>query len=185
MLLLILIILIAVLIFLYSLYASVIRNKNTVLEALAGIDVQLRKRYDLIPNILTIAKKFMEHENELFGKITELRSQAINSKIGSKEKFRAEAELDVQLKALMVNVENYPALKSDAAMTQAIQTYNEVEEHISASRRFYNSALTQLRNSIQIFPGSLFASYAGEAADLSYFKTDETAKNPVNAKDFL
>ena len=56
--------------FIYSLYASVIKNKNTVLEALSGIDVQLRKRYDLIPNLLTIAKKFMEHEKELFGKIT-------------------------------------------------------------------------------------------------------------------
>ena len=171
--------------FIYSLYASVIKNKNTVLEALSGIDVQLRKRYDLIPNLLTIAKKFMEHENELFGKITELRSKAINSKLGSKEKFRAEAELDTQLKALMVNVENYPALKSDATMVQAMQTYNEVEEHISAARRFYNSALTQLRNSIQIFPGSIFAACAGEAANLSYFETDAASRQPVNARDYL
>ena len=171
--------------FIYSLYASVIKNKNTVLEALSGIDVQLRKRYDLIPNLLTIAKKFMEHENELFGKITELRSKAINSELGTKEKFRAEAELDTQLKALMVNVENYPALKSDAAMVQAMQTYNEVEEHISAARRFYNSALTQLRNSIQIFPGSIFAACAGEAANLSYFETDAASRQPVNARDYL
>ena len=171
--------------FIYSLYASVIKNKNTVLEALSGIDVQLRKRYDLIPNLLTIAKKFMKHENELFGKITELRSKAINSELGTKEKFRAEAELDTQLKALMVNVENYPALKSDAAMVQAMQTYNEVEEHISAARRFYNSALTQLRNSIQIFPGSIFAACAGEAANLSYFETDAASRQPVNARDYL
>lgn len=171
--------------FIYSLYASVIKNKNTVLEALSGIDVQLRKRYDLIPNLLTIAKKFMEHEKELFGKITELRSKAINSELGTKEKFRAEAELDTQLKALMVNVENYPALKSDAAMVQAMQTYNEVEEHISAARRFYNSALTQLRNSIQIFPGSIFAACAGEAANLSYFETDAASRQPVNARDYL
>ena len=117
---------IGIVLLLYSLYATVIKNKNAVLEALSGIDVQLRKRYDLIPNLLTIAKKFMEHENELFGKITELRSKAINSKIGTREKFKAEAELDAQLKALMVNVENYPALKSDATMMQAMQTYNEV-----------------------------------------------------------
>ena len=180
-----LVIFITVLFFLYSLYASVIKNKNTVLEALSGIDVQLRKRYDLIPNLLTIAKKFMEHEKELFGKITELRSKAINSELGTKEKFRAEAELDTQLKALMVNVEYYPALKSDAAMVQAMQTYNEVEEHISAARRFYNSALTQLRNSIQIFPGSIFAACAGEAANLSYFETDAASRQPVNARDYL
>ena len=170
---------------LYSLYATVVKNKNAVLEALSGIDVQLRKRYDLIPNLLTIAKKFMEHENELFGKITELRSKAINSKIGTREKFKAEAELDAQLKALMVNVENYPALKSDATMVQAMQTYNEVEEHISAARRFYNSALTQLRNSIQIFPGSIFASFAGSVADLSYFETDEISRQPIDASKYL
>ena len=170
---------------LYSLYATVVKNKNAVLEALSGIDVQLRKRYDLIPNLLTIAKKFMEHENELFGKITELRSKAINSEIGTREKFKAEAELDAQLKALMVNVENYPALKSDATMVQAMQTYNEVEEHISAARRFYNSALTQLRNSIQIFPGSIFAACAGNTANLSYFETDEVSRKPINAKDFM
>ena len=181
-----LIILIAVVfLFLYSLYASVIKNKNAVLEALSGIDVQLRKRYDLIPNVLTIAKKFMEHENELFGKITELRTKAINSKLGSKEKFEAEAALDTQMKALMVNVENYPTLKSDATMVQAMQTYNEVEEHIAAARRFYNSALTQLRNYIQIFPGSLFASQAGTTAQFSYFETDEASKKSVNATDYL
>ena len=169
----------------YWLYVSLVKKKNKVKEAASGIDIQLKKRYDLIPNLLQMAAKFMEHEKELFGKITELRSKAINSELGTKEKFRAEAELDTQLKALMVNVENYPALKSDAAMVQAMQTYNEVEEHISAARRFYNSALTQLRNSIQIFPGSIFAACAGEAANLSYFETDAASRQPVNARDYL
>lgn len=172
-------------IYLYSLYVTVVKNKNTVLEALSGIDVQLRKRYDLIPNVLTIAKKFMEHENELFEKITELRSQAIDAKLGSKEKFQAENALDAQLKSLMVNVENYPTLKSDSMMVQAMNTYNEVEENISAARRFYNSALTQLKNSIQIFPSSLFASFAGETVNLSYYEADSVSKEPVSAKQFL
>ena len=170
---------------LYSCYKNVIKNKNTVLEALSGIDVQLRKRHDLIPNVLAIAKRFMEHEKEIFEKITELRTQAMNAKLGSKEKFQIESELDRQFGALMVNVENYPALKSDATMVTAMQTYNEVEEHIAAARRFYNSALTQLRNSIQIFPSSIFAGHAGETANFSYFETDEASKKPVNAKDYL
>lgn len=172
-------------IILYSLYVKVVKAKNAVFEALSGIDVQLKKRYDLIPNILTIAQKFMEHERNIFEKITELRTQAMNAKIGSKEKFQAEGMLDTQLKALMVNVENYPTLKSDATMVQAMQTYNEVEEHIAAARRFYNSALTQLRNMIQIFPGSLFASMAGEAAEYSYFETDSASREPVNAANYL
>ena len=170
---------------LYSLYVKVIKCKNSVREALSGIDVQLRKRYDLIPNILTIAQRFMEHETELFDKITQLRTQALNAKTGTKEKFNVESELDTQLRALMVNVENYPTLKSDATMVQAMQTYNEVEEHIAAARRFYNSALRELRNTIEIFPGSLFASYAKDAADLSFFETSEASRKPINASDYL
>lgn len=170
---------------LYSLYASIISSKNSVFEALSGIDVQLKKRHDLIPNILTVAKKFMEHEKELFGNITELRTAAMNAKKGSKERFEAEAKLDAQLSSLMVNVENYPELKSDATMVQAMQTYNEVEENISAARRFYNSSLTQLKNKVEIFPGCLFAACAGEALTYSYFKTDEASKAPVNAANYL
>ncbi len=170
---------------LYSLYVSVIRAKNAVFEALSGIDVQLRKRYDLIPNVLTIAKKFMEHEKDLFDRITELRTKAMNAKSGSREKFETEAVLDAQLKSFIVNAENYPALKSDSAMVQAMAAYNEVEEHISAARRFYNSALTELKNKIEIFPGSLFASYAGEAGKYSYYKTDASSKAPVNAGSYL
>ena len=75
---------------LYSLYVGVIKNKNAVREALSGIDVQLKKRHDLVPNILTIAKKFMEHENEIFTKVTELRTQAMNAPSGSKAKFAAQ-----------------------------------------------------------------------------------------------
>ena len=91
---------------LYSSYVSVIKNANTAREALSGIDVQLKKRYDLIPNVLTIAKKFMEHENDLFEKIVMLWTQAQRCKSGSKEKFEAEAQLDSQMKSLIVNVEN-------------------------------------------------------------------------------
>lgn len=170
---------------LYAQYVAVVKNANMVREALSGIDVQLKKRYDLIPNVLTIAKRFMEHESALFEKIVELRSQAINSNLGSKEKFETEALLDTQLKSLMVNVENYPQLKSDETMLQAMRTYNEVEENISAARRFYNSALTQLKNLIQIFPSSLFASCAGDVVNYSYFETDEASKAPIDANKYL
>ncbi len=181
----IIIALLVLILYLYGVYAKVIMSANSVREAISGIDIQLKKRYDLIPNILTIAKKFMEHEKSIFEKITELRTKAMNSMPGSAQKFAAEAQLDSQLKSLMVNVENYPALKSDATMVQAMETYNEVEEHIAASRRFYNSALTQLRNAIQIFPGSLFAACAGETASYSYYETDTASKSSIKASDYL
>lgn len=170
---------------LYPLYVNVVKRKNAVFEALSGIDVQLKKRYDLIPNILTIAKKFMEHESEVFEKITELRTQAMKAASGTKEKFDAEAALDSQMKALMVNVENYPALKSDATMVQAMQTYNEVEEQIAGARKTYNSALKELKNMIEIFPGSLFAGCAAKARELTWFEIDENSRQPVDASKYL
>ena len=170
---------------LYSLYTGVIRNKNSVREALSGIDVQLKKRHDLVPNILTIAKRFMTHEKEIFTRVTELRTQAMNAPSGSKAKFAAEGLLDNLMSQLLVSVENYPELKSDATMTQAMQTYNEVEEHIAAARRFYNSALTQLRNSVMIFPGSLFAGLAIEEMQYSYFEATEADRAAVDASKYL
>lgn len=170
---------------LYFVYRSVIMAKNSVLEALSGIDVQLKKRHDLVPNILTIAKKFMEHENELFEKVTELRTQAMKAPSGSKAKFAAEGMLDNVMGKLMVSVENYPELKSNDTMVQAMRTYNEVEEHISAARRFYNSALTQVRNTVQIFPGSLFAGLASDVIGFSYFEAAEADRAAVDASSYL
>lgn len=170
---------------LYSLYRSVIIAKNNVLEALSGIDVQLKKRHDLVPNILTIAKKFMEHENELFEKVTELRSQAMKAPSGTKAKFAAESMLDKAMSQLLVSVENYPELKSNDTMLQAMRTYNEVEEHIAAARRFYNSALTQVRNTVQIFPGSLFAGFVADVINYSYFEASDEDRAPVDAGSIL
>lgn len=170
---------------LYGFYANVIKSANQAREALSGIDVQLKKRHDLIPNILTIAQKFMDHERGIFEDITKLRTEAQRAASGSKERFQLEGELNTKLGQLMVQVENYPQLKSDATMVQAMQTYNEVEEHISAARRFYNSALAQLRNAATIFPGNLFAANAGDALGFEFFSTDEASRAPVNASSYL
>lgn len=170
----------------YIWYASLITRRNTVRESFSGIDVQLRKRHDLIPNILTIAQKFMGHERGLMDEITRLRTQAIafdgRKDIGTK--FDVEAQLQKALGQLMVNVENYPQLKSDATMLQAQVTYNEVEEHIAASRRFYNSAVTALLNARQIFPGNIVANIAN-IEDFPFYEADEAARAPVNANAFL
>ena len=129
---------------LYSLYVKLVQKKNKVREAMGGVDVQLKKRYDLIPNILTIANKFMEHEKGLMTEVTALRTQAASLR-STADTIAKKIDLDNQIAAkmgqIMLNVENYPQLKSDQTMIQAMQTYAEVEEHIAAARRFYNSAV--------------------------------------------
>ena len=171
----------------YGIYAGLIQKKNKVMEAFSSISVQLKKRYDLIPNILTLAGKFMEHERGLMEKVTELRTQAMAlpndmNSIGKK------LELDNQIKnamgQIMVAVENYPQLKSDQTMMTAMQTYNEVEEHIAAARRFYNSAANELKNAVEIFPSSFFARMLNIKA-VDFFKAEEREKQAVNAADFL
>ncbi|MDC1050512.1 LemA family protein, partial [bacterium] len=141
---------------LYIWYAKIVSRRNTAGEALSGIDVQLTKRSELVPNILAIAKKFMEHEKELLEEVTKLRSKAtagydaLDPKQVAKH-FEDSATLGAQMGKLMISMEAYPDLKSDRTMVQAQKTYNEVEAQIAAARRFYNSAVSDLNNSIEIF----------------------------------
>lgn len=171
----------------YGMYTNLIKMKNKVNEAMSGIDVQLNKRYSLIPNILTIANKFMEHETELFGQITALRTQAAGIR-STQDTIAKKIDLDNQIVAkmgqFMLNVENYPQLKSDQTMANAMQTYNEVEEHIAAARRFYNSAVNEINNSIEIFPSSLVAGMLGLSV-YPFFEASAEAKQEINASDYL
>jgi len=180
----------AVVLALYALYASIVTKKNRVAEALAGIDVQLTQRHDLIPNVLAIAKRFMDHERGLMDDITALRTKASQSvgvqgaaQIG--EKFAAENQLGAQFGKLMAVAENYPALKSDGPMIEAQKTYAEVETNIAAARRFYNSAVGDLRNAVQIFPGSLVAGLAGAGSPPPFFASNADDRAPVDAASLL
>lgn len=173
---------------LYLLYVQLIKKKNKVFEAFSSIDVQLKKRFDLIPNILTIAQQFMEHERGLMEDITKLRTQVLemsDSTQNAKKKFELSEEIQGKMSQLMVSVENYPQLKSNETMVQAMQTYSEVEEHIAAARRFYNSAIFELKNAIETFPSSVIAENMGIKLELPFFEASENEKQPINAKDFF
>lgn len=176
-----------ILVVLYVIYVGVITKKNKVKEAASGIDVQLKKRYDLIPNLLTMAAKFMEHESKLMDEITKLRTAAMDNsfKDNPQEKIRAEQQLESKLKEFNISVENYPDMKSNQTMLQAMQAMNEVEEHIAASRRFYNSAVNDLKNATEIFPSSLIAASLGIKADMPYFEAEEAAKATINSQDYF
>jgi len=178
-----------ILIALYLVYMTLIIKKNKVREALAGIDVQLKKRYDLIPNILFLANKFMEHERSLIEDITKLRTKASKMKSdfdNVNDKINLDNQINSKMGQLMVAVENYPQLKSDQTMVQAMQTYSEVEEHIAAARRFYNSAVLSLNNAVEILPSKWFAEKLGIKSELPYFKIeDPKERQAVSAKDFF
>lgn len=176
-----------VVLWLYFTYVSLIKKRNKVQEAFASVDVQLKKRYDVIPNILAIAAKFMEHERSLIEEVTKLRTKYTNlsnSFDNIDEKISLSNELANKMANLTVAVENYPQLKSDQTMVVAMQTYNEVEEHIAAARRFYNSAVNELKNAVEIFPSSLIAMLCN-IKSVEFFYASESERQPVNASEFF
>jgi len=175
--------------FLYTWYIRIIGRRNQALQALSGIDVQLKQRWDLVPNILKLAARFMEHEKSLMSDITALRENAApsyNPKDAEavKHHLAASEALGERMGQLMIKAENYPDMKSDQTMVQAMQTYNEVEAQIAAARRFYNASVTDLNNSVQIFPGNVLAKMAG-IAEMPFYETDQVSRGSVNVDDFM
>lgn len=179
------ILLIAIVAASYAWYISIIKRRNTVQEALAGIDVQLQQRADLLPNLIAIAKRFLAQESEVLTHVTELRTQATKAydrtNAGEvKSHLGAVDALGRQMGQLMIQMEAYPELKSDSVMLQTQQSFNEVEAQLAASRRFYNAAVNALNTAIQIFPGNLIAKFAN-AEKMPSFAADEAARANVDA----
>lgn len=176
-------VLLVLLFIVYGVYVGIIRKKNAVEEAYSGIDVQLTKRHDLIPNVIATAKKFMAHENKLFEEITALRTSAMHVAHGKdiKKAIQTENELSGKLNQLMVNVENYPTLKSDSTMVNVQEALENVEEHLAASRRFYNSAVRVLNDTVQVWPMSMIAAMVQIKA-YPYFEADKDAEEVPDAE---
>ena len=172
----------------YAQYVRLIVVRNKVRESASDIDVQLKKRYDLIPNMLQMAAKFMEHEKSLMTELAELRTKAMASTFvaSPKEKMEMESLLNQKLGEFRVSLENYPDLKSNQTMITAMQSMNEVEEHISAARRFYNSNVNTLKNAVEIFTGNIVAMLVGvNYKDTPFFEVSEVEKQPINSKDYF
>lgn len=168
----------------YGIYVSLIKKKNNLKEAASGIDVQLKKRYDLIPNLLKSAAKFMEHEKDIFMEVTALREQAMVAQ-SYDERFKVEQKLSQAMHAFQLTAENYPQLKSDATMVNAMQAMTETEEHIAAARRFYNSAVKDYKNGLEIFPFSAVAAMMGMKDDYPFFETEEAAKESIDVSTYF
>lgn len=143
------------------LYNSLIGKKNQVEYAYSGVDVQLKKRHDLVPNLVATVKQYMEHERELLERITELRARATASNLSDQERLQAESQLSGALRSLMIAVENYPQLKANENFMHLQASLNEIEEQIAAARRAYNAAVTDYNNAVEMFPTNIVAGMMG------------------------
>jgi len=175
---------IVVLLIVMSMYNGLIRKKNDVANAFGGMDVQLKKRYDLIPNLISTVKQYMTHERELLTKVTELRSQATNANLSSDDKVDLDNQITHTMKGIMVAVENYPDLKANENFINLQRTMNEVESQISAARRAYNAAVTDFNNGVQTFPSNIMAGMMNLTAK-KVFEIPEVERENINAKDLF
>lgn len=138
-------------------YNKLIRMKNSVNNAFSGMDVQLKKRYDLIPNLVSVVKQYMLHEKNLLTKVTELRSQAIDGGINNEEKVALDNQISGTMKSIMISVESYPNLKSSESFMNLHRNLTEVEAQISAARRAYNATVNDFNNGVEMFPSCIIA----------------------------
>ena len=174
----------------YVWYVSLITRRNEVREAMGSIDVQLRKRFDLLPNIVALAQKFMTHERELLEGLTALRAKvaepyAKDDPAAVATHLEASRSLEAGMLRLFAVAENYPELRSAETVTRAQATFEEVEGNIAAARRFYNSAVTRLNNAVEIFPGSVIARIANVQPFPFYEVEDAAAREPVDVNKLM
>lgn len=144
-------------IFFIATYNSFIVLINRTKEAWADIDVQLKRRYDLIPNLVETVKGYATHEREVFEKVTEARSQAMQAE-GLKEKQEAENVLSGTLKSLFAVSENYPELKASTNFLELQRELTDTEDKIQGARRFYNGNVRDLNIKVETFPSNVIAS---------------------------
>lgn len=178
------VIVIVVLIVLLALYYvgkrnSIIASRNRVDESWSGIDVQLKRRHDLVPNLVETVKGYAAHESQTFEKITKARADAMSAQ-GVGETAKAEEKLTGALTDLRAVAENYPQLRATENFQQLSRNLSELEDEIQASRRIYNSNVQSYNTSIQQFPGSIIANQSGFTAR-EYFEIEDAGdRQPVS-----
>ncbi len=138
-------------------YNSLIRKKNQVKNIFATVDAILKKRYDLIPNLVATAQKYMEHEQHVLTEVTRLRAKALSGDASDDEKIEIDSQMSKAIRGILVAVENYPGLRANENFMHIQATLTEVEEQISAARRAYNATVTDYNNAVEMFPTSIVA----------------------------
>ncbi|WP_448873903.1 LemA family protein [Desulfobulbus propionicus] len=160
-----------------ALYNGLVRKRNMVEEAWSGIDVQLKRRTDLIPNLVTTVKGYAAHEQGTLEEVVRLRGQAQNAQ-GVAETAQAQGLLGAALGRLFALAESYPDLKANTTFIQLQSTLEEIEEQIQLARRYYNGAVRELNIAVESFPSNLVASRFG-FSKAEFFELEDAAERTV------
>ncbi len=154
-----------------GMYNSLIRLKNRVDEAWSDIDVQLKRRHDLIPNLVNTVKGYASHEKETFEKVVQARSAAMQAG-NAEEKAKTENALSETLKSIFALAENYPDLKANQNFLELQRELSDTENKIQASRRFYNGNVRDFNTKLQVFPTNIIGNTLG-FKDRDFFEIED------------
>ncbi|MCF7860446.1 LemA family protein [Patescibacteria group bacterium] len=168
---------------LMGMYNGLIRSKNRVDEAWSDIDVQLKRRHDLIPNLVETVKGYASHEQETFTKVINARNQAMSaqSNNNSEDMLKAENNLTTALKSIFALAESYPDLKANQNFLELQRDLTDTEDKIMASRRFYNTNVRDFNTKLQVFPTNIFGRMLGFKL-YAFFEAAEEEKEVVAVK---
>lgn len=168
-----------------AMYNALVRLNQQATEAWSDITVQLKRRYDLIPNLVNTVKGYAAHEKAVFEKVTEARANAINAQ-GVAETAKAEGDFQQTMKSLFAVAEAYPELKASENFQQLQAEITDTEDKIQASRRFYNGVVRDFNTKRKTFPTNIFANLLGFKQDKEFFELDDAqtaaVQNPVEVK---
>lgn len=175
-----LIVLAAFVLYVIAAYNTLVRFKNRASEAWSDIDVQLKRRYDLIPNLVSTVKGYAAHESGVFEKVTEARAKAMSA-TGVADKGQAENMLTGALKSVFAIAEAYPDLKANQNFLELQRELSDTENKIQAARRFYNGNVMELNTKIEMFPSNIIAGMFN-FAKREFFEIEEEQKEPVKVE---
>jgi LemA protein len=173
-------ILAVIILWMVAVYNGIISLKNRTQEAESDIDVQTKRRYDLIPNLIESVKGYAKHEKDVFTEVTKARTEAMNAK-GMADKSEKENMLSQTLKSIFAVAENYPQLKASENFLQLQGELTDTEDKIEASRRFYNANVRDFNIKIEIFPNNIMANMLG-FKKFELFESAAIEKEPVKVK---
>ena len=169
--------LLAFLAYIWLSYNTLVTLRERIKEALSGIDVQLKRRTDLIPNLVETVKGYAKHEKEVFENVTKARASLLKAQ-GPAQKAKATDQLSGALKTLFAVAEAYPTLQASDNFKELQEELSDTENKISYSRQFYNSNVLAYNTKIKMFPSSLIANYF-KFNETEFFETEESEKQPV------
>ena len=167
-------------IYVWVAYNGLVRLRNRIENAWSQIDVQLQRRYDLIPNLVETVKGYATHEKGVFEEVTQARAQAINAQ-GPQQQAQAENMVTSALKSLFAVAEAYPDLKANQNFLALQEELSGTEGKIAYARQFYNDTVQSYNTRIQTFP-TMFVARAANFAEREYFEADDTSRGPVSVR---